>query len=60
MCSRKIRVRLTVKVVVPNTDEGEDDGQVVLELGLGKVLVHGVSTIEHFLKVVESNRQADG
>jgi len=50
----------TVEVIVPNTDESEDNGQVVLQLGLGKVLVHGVGTVEHLLEVFVTNRQTDG
>ena len=50
----------TVEIVVPDTDKGEDDGQIVFKLGRCKVLVHGVSTVEHLLEVVEADGQTDG
>lgn len=53
-----------VKVVVPDPEEGEEDGQVVLELGLEEVLVHLVRAGQELVKVVrtdeEHDREADG
>lgn len=54
----------TKEVVVPDTENGQDDGNVVLEWSVQKVLVHLVSTAEELLKVikanVDGNRQANG
>ena len=48
-----------VEVVVPDTDEGEDDGQVLLEGRLGKVLVHLVRSEEELVKVVGADEEHD-
>lgn len=49
-----------VEVIVPDTDEGKDYGQVLLERGLLEVQVHLVGTEEELLKVVVSDGEADG
>ena len=51
---------LTVEVVVPDTNEGKDDWQVLLELGRGKVLVHLVSTGKQLGKVFVTDGKGDG
>jgi len=54
----------TVEIVVPYTDDSQDDGKVLLQRGLPEVLVHTVSTFEELLEVIitdnEGNRQPDG
>lgn len=50
----------TEEVVVPDAQETTDNGDVVLERGLLEVLVHGLSTLEELLEVVEANVQGNG
>jgi hypothetical protein len=50
----------TVEVVVPDTDESEDDGQVLFERSFDKVLVHLVSSEEEFVEVVGTDEEHDG
>ena len=50
----------TVEVVVPDTEKGEDDGQVLVERGLLEVLVHLVSSGEHFSEVLGTDVEHDG
>lgn len=50
----------TVKVIVPDTDESQKNGKVLLELGGPKVLVHLVSTSKQLAKVLKADADADG
>lgn len=57
---RKESVRLSaVEVVVPDAEQGEDDGQVVLELCLLEVTVHRMRASEELLEVVETDTEGD-
>jgi len=48
-----------VEIVVPDPDEGKDDGQILLERGLLEVNIHHVSTSKEFLEVVKANVDGD-
>lgn len=48
-----------VKVVVPDSDEGQDDGQVVLERSLGEVDVHLVCAEQELFKVFVADDEGD-
>ena len=54
----------TVKIVVPDTNDSQDDREVLLQGSLPEVFVHAVSTLEELLEVIisdnESDRQSDG
>jgi hypothetical protein len=54
----------TVEIVVPDADDSQDNGKVLLQRSLLEVLVHAVSTLEELLEVIiaddESDRQSDG
>lgn len=54
----------TVEIVVPETDDSQDYGKVLLQRGFLEVLVHAVSTLEELLEVLiadnEGDRQSDG
>ena len=50
----------TVEVVVPESDESENDGQVLLERSFDKVLVHFVSSEEEFVEVLGTDEEHDG
>ncbi len=49
-----------IEVVVPDAEKSQDHGQVLLELGLGKVLVHGVGAGKEVLEVVKPDADRDG
>ena len=53
-----------VEIVVPDADDSQDDGKVLLQRSLPEVLVHTVSTPEELLEVIvsdnESDRQSNG
>lgn len=53
-----------VEIVVPDTDDSQDDGKVLLQRSLPEVLIHAVSTPKELLEVIvsdnESDRQSDG
>ena len=62
---REERVGLrAVEVIVPDTEDGEEDWEVLLERGGAEVLVHAVSALEEELEVVvandECNAKTDG
>lgn len=48
-----------VEIVVPDTNDGHDDGQVVLELGGAEVVVHARSTTEELLVVLIANNKGN-
>jgi hypothetical protein len=54
----------TIEVVVPDSDESQDDGEVLLEGSLLEVLVHLVGSGKELLKVLvadgEGDRETDG
>ena len=49
-----------VEVVVPDTEHGEEDGQVLLERRGAEVLVHTMRTLEELLEVIEADDKRDG
>ena len=50
---------LTVKVVVPDTDGGQENGQIVLERRLFEMLVDSMGSFEQRLKVIIPDHQRD-
>jgi len=48
-----------VKIVVPDTEDGQDDREVLLQGSLPEVLIHAVSTLEKLLKVIISDNESD-
>ena len=57
--ARLADLALTVEVVVPDTDKGKNNRQVLLKLGRRKVLVHLVGTVEQLLEVLETDGKGD-
>ncbi len=52
--------RSAEEVVVPNADEGEDDGQVLVSRSGLEMLIHFVSTLVELHVVFEADAEADG
>lgn len=54
-------VRLgAVEVVVPDAEQGQDNGRVLLQRCGAEVLVQGVTALEELLKVVHADAEGDG
>mmetsp|Transcript_30247 Transcript_30247/g.63716 ORF Transcript_30247/g.63716 Transcript_30247/m.63716 type:complete len:581 (-) Transcript_30247:150-1892(-) len=49
-----------VEVIVPNADEGQCEGEVLLGRGIQEVLIHGVGSGVHFHPGVEPDGEGDG
>lgn len=49
-----------VKVVVPDADQGQEDGEVVLQLCVLEVLVHFVPALQELVEIFISDGNGDG
>src|ERR1700759_5292106 len=54
------RENRTIEIVIPHSNESQDDRQIILQRRLFEMLIHAVCTFEQLLEIIVSDNQSDG